>query len=112
MPTQDKVFEAIKSERDYQDRLWGPTETKGIHSVAEFVLFIEDYVAEARSQLSRNAGHQADEDALNTLRKVAALCVSAMDGYHTPPWPAICEAVACLRIERREGVVVPLRREQ
>lgn len=77
MPTQDKVFEAIKSERDYQDRLWGPTETKGIHSVAEFVLFIEDYVAEARSQLSRNAGHQADEDALNTLRKVAALCVSA-----------------------------------
>ena len=32
----------------------------------------------------------------------------AFDLYHTPPWPSLCEAVSCLRIERRKGVVLQL----
>jgi hypothetical protein len=32
-----------------------------------------------------------------------------MDLYTTLPWPTLCEAVACLKIERRRGEVVELR---
>ncbi len=31
------------------------------------------------------------------------------DAYTTPPRPALCEAVGCLRLELREGRVVTLR---
>ncbi len=34
------------------------------------------------------------------------------DAYTTPPWPALCEAVRCLKVELRqegEGRVIPLR---
>ena len=36
---------------------------------------------------------------------------SVLDGYTSPPWPSLCEAVAVLRVRRRPtdgGEVVPL----
>ena len=77
--TMEEVFAAIRGEKAYQVKLWGPTETRGDHSVAEFILFIEDYIAEARSLVSRNAGRPADLDALDVLRKIGALAVSCME---------------------------------
>lgn len=84
MPSTDEALEAIRSERQYQDALWGDEESHGQHAVAEFVLFMEDYLAEARRQLSRNAGKEANELALHTIRKVCALGTIAMERWGAP----------------------------
>jgi len=33
-----------------------------------------------------------------------------MDDYTTPPWEALCEAVACLRVGLKTGDVTPIRK--
>ena len=35
-----------------------------------------------------------------------------VDLYTSPPWDALCEAIGCVRVEVRRGVVVALRREE
>ena len=84
MATRKEVYEAIDSERDYQDSLWRPVQSRGDHSVTEFLLYIEDYVAEARKILARTASPLAEEQALPVLRKIAALAVSCMEQHDAP----------------------------
>lgn len=78
---------AIDTERDYQDWRWNAstTVTEGRHSVGEFLVFMDDYVREAKAQLS--AG---DDLALHTIRKVAGLGVACME-QHGAPEPDIFE---------------------
>lgn len=79
MPTREQVFDIIETERRYQDLLWGPTQERGDHTVTEFLVYVEDYVSEAKHIMSRHASPGADEEALHILRKVAALCVACME---------------------------------
>jgi len=81
MMPRNKMYAAIDGERDYQDRRWNSSTTTsdGKHSTAEFVLYMEDYIAQARSELSRNADPEANDMALHTVRKIAALAVSCME---------------------------------
>lgn len=72
-----EVYKAIDSERDYQDRRW-PGHT---HSIPDYILFIEDYLAEARHMVSRSNNEAA---ALDTIRKVAALAVICMEEHGAP----------------------------
>lgn len=86
MTTREEVYRALDSERDYQDSRWNDetTSTGGRHTVDEYVLYMIDYIAEARKQLSRNASPEAQELALNTVRKVAAMGVACMEENGAP----------------------------
>ena len=76
-----EVYELIDGERDYQDLLWNKdtTATEGNHSVAEFLMFIQDYTNEALHILSRKGEPQASEEASHIVRKVAGLSVACME---------------------------------
>ena len=76
--TRKEVFTAINSERDYQDDKWGLEDT---HSLEEWVLYMEEYIAKARKAL---ADDEDDDEALENIRKVAGLVVAAMEDHGAP----------------------------
>ena len=78
--TRAETFVAIDSELDYQLQRWNAstTVTEGNHTVGEFLVFMQDYLREAFTQISRNGEPEASEMALNTIRKITALGVSCM----------------------------------
>jgi hypothetical protein len=84
MKRQD-VYRLIDGERDYQDKKWNPSTTTsdGIHSVEEWLVYIEDYVNEAKHILARESKDVADIRAMNIMRKVAAMAVCAMEQHDT-----------------------------
>ncbi len=75
----------LMSELDYQSKRWNKdtTSTEGIHDVFEFATFIQDYNNEMIHILSRKGEPVASEEAMHILRKIAAMCVSALyqNGY-------------------------------
>jgi len=77
--SMEDVLDAIKGEREYQDKLWGDAMSGGRHEVPGWILYIEDYLHEARSAVSRYASPECDEKALHTMRKIAAMCVACME---------------------------------
>lgn len=84
--TRQEVYAAIDGERDYQDQRWNgtTTSTAGKHSVAEFVLFMDDYLREAKTHLSRNGEPEASVVALITLRKIIGMGVACMEQHGAP----------------------------
>lgn len=76
--TIEDVFDAIRDEREYQDTLWGPTATRGQHTITEFLTYIRSYVNEALETMCRVADDDCREPALHGLRKIATLAVAAM----------------------------------
>lgn len=81
MSRRREVFAAIEGERAYQETRWNPetTESGGIHSNVEFLVYIRDYVEEALHFASRNPDPQAIDFTKHSLRKVAALAVAALE---------------------------------
>jgi hypothetical protein len=57
------VYKAIDTERGYQDAKWGSTESAGLHSITEFLVFIRDYTEEALHAESRESMKTADPKA-------------------------------------------------
>jgi hypothetical protein len=51
------------------------------HEVEAFIVYMEDYLTEARRQISREAG---PENALATLRKVVTLGLSCFEEHGVP----------------------------
>jgi len=74
----DKVYEAINSERHYQDWRWG---NNAGGSVDEFALYIAGYTADLVRETSHNL---TGVEALNIVRKIKALGVACMQ-YHGAP---------------------------
>lgn len=83
------VFKSIESERNYQDARWNPetTTSEGIHSLEEWIMYIEDYLSEAKHIISRSARQESDEKVLHIIRKVAGMAVCAMEQHGAPPRP-------------------------
>lgn len=87
MWTRKAVYDAIDGEREYQgfraikDGTTTPDRAKDLES---FVLYAQDYLEEARKQLTRAWGPDSNRAPLHTLRKVAALLVAAMETYGAP----------------------------
>ncbi len=88
--TRGEVYAALDSERAYQvhraEAVSGPGTGEHQHSLGDFVLYIEDYLLQLRQQMSRiwtPDGGPAPE-ALDTLRKVTALGVAAMEQHGAP----------------------------
>jgi hypothetical protein len=78
---QQEALEAVIGERAYQDTRWNAktTASEGKHSVTEFIVFIEHYLANAKRILSTDPEPRATEQALHDIRKVASLAVVAME---------------------------------
>jgi hypothetical protein len=78
--SRDDAWAALLSELDYQVARWNKdtTVTEGNHSVTEFLVFMDDYLREAKTMVSRNGEPGASEAALHIVRKITALGVSCM----------------------------------
>lgn len=76
--SREEVINAIHGERAYQDAKWAG-EPHHQHSTAEWLLFIEDYVQEAKRVLTRREEPFASEFARHTLRKIGAMAVAALE---------------------------------
>lgn len=81
--SREKVYAAIDSERDYQDRKWGHTGSSGqagdgSRTLDEFIMYIDGYTRD----LVDYASHESNAaEKLKRLRKVAGLCVAAMEQH-------------------------------
>jgi len=86
--TRAEVYAAIDSERTYQmdmaNAAYGDPSNDGKKHLEEFVLYMDDYMRELKTQLSRTWGPKAYENGLHTLRKVLAIGVSAMEIWGAP----------------------------
>ena len=51
------------------------------HTVGDWLIYIQDYLTEAFHRASREEGYQG---ALDTLRKVAAMCVACFEQNGVP----------------------------
>ncbi len=81
MSERSAVYAAIDGERSYQAKRWNEetADSKELHSITEFLVYIRDYTEEALHYVSRNADPDANEFALHSMRKIAALAVAAME---------------------------------
>ena len=83
---RDEVYAVIDGERLYQDSLWtveedGQTVPNDL-TIGEFILLLEDYVAEARKQWAQEK--KPEQRALNVVRKIAAISVNCMEQHGAP----------------------------
>lgn len=79
MASRKEVYDAIDSERDYQERRWGTAGRS--HEIASWITYMQDYLNEARNLASRNS---PETIALDTIRKVVALGVRCMEEHGAP----------------------------
>lgn len=84
MTSRNDVYAALDSERDYQDMRKSRDQGQEFHSVEEFLLYMEDYLHEARNVASRTWGPEAKPKTLEVLRKVTALGVACMEIHGAP----------------------------
>jgi hypothetical protein len=97
---------ALVSEREYQLKRWGVRLGDGSFSevrksIEEFVLYMEDYLHEARHQLSRLPEPEARQVALATLRKVVTMGVACFEMHGIEP-----RDPKALVINGRDGLAV------
>ncbi len=82
MPTRAEVYAAIDGERDYQDAL-GANRTDGsAHTVGDYLTMLDTYLRRAQDDWTGNPGN---EQALDELRKVAAIAVRCLEEHGAPP---------------------------
>lgn len=79
--TREEVYKAIDGERDYQAKRWNEntTTTAGVHSVTEYLVYMQDYVNEALHTVSRTGDPLGSTAGLDIIRKVTALGVACME---------------------------------
>lgn len=79
--TRGDVYRAIDGERKYQDSKWNPetTPSGGQHSVGAWLTFMRVYLRQAEEQLTGKPDPEASDQALHTIRKVAAMAVACME---------------------------------
>lgn len=111
---REDVFHAIDTERDYQQSLIRKAgryeeETKPLEA---YVLYMDRYLSRVKDDLSFKWGPSSIADALNGLRKVAALAVAAMETHGAPlrvdatPHPELDEPIV-LTEHDLDGHAVP-----
>lgn len=86
--TRAEVYAVLDGELDYQLAMsanaHGDPAEEGKKKLEQFVLYMDDYMRELKTQLSRTWGPNAYRLPLDTLRKVTALGVSAMVVHGAP----------------------------
>jgi hypothetical protein len=78
---RSEVYEIIDRERFYQNKKWNEetTNSRGIHTEYEWLVFIQDYLTEAMHIASRNPEPQARLDTQEIIRKITAMGVCCME---------------------------------
>lgn len=86
MTPRKEVYEAIDSERAYQDSRWNESTTTsgGHHSISEWLAYIEDYLREAQHLLAREPKQVSDPKAIQIVRKIAGMAVKCMEEHGAP----------------------------
>lgn len=84
MPTREQVFEAINSERAYQEALKDAAGKITEHDISGYMIFMEDYLAEARRIAARDWSDDCNVNVLNKLRAVVALGVACLEIHGAP----------------------------
>lgn len=83
MHTRNEVYAAIDSERDYQEMRIVRDGSTAVgahhHTPEEFLLYMEDYLNEAKHIASRTWGPAAKPAIMEVVRKVVALGVACME---------------------------------
>jgi hypothetical protein len=82
-----EVYALIDGEREYQNSRWNEntTTSKNKHALEEWMIYIEDYLAEAKHIISREARQTSDPKVQAIFRKVASMLVCAMEEHGAPP---------------------------
>jgi hypothetical protein len=81
------VYKLIDGERTYQEGRWNASSTVSEghhHTPEEWIIYMEDYLAEAKHILSRESQVPAYNKAMACIRKVTAMGVAAMEQIETP----------------------------
>ena len=90
MISRQQVYEAIDSERNYQDKIWAennpinplhPTDPRPL-AIGEEILLLEEYVLKARFVWSKES--RPEIGALDDMRKIAAIAVRSMETWGAP----------------------------
>lgn len=78
-----QVFDRIETELAYLLKKWNENTTvsNNQHSVEEWLMYVEDYLNEAKHILSREARQTANPKALDNCRKMAAMLVVCMQQH-------------------------------
>lgn len=87
MPTRNAVYAALDTERLLQQLMIKAktgNATEEHKPVESFALYIRDYADQLTAQLTRVWGPTAEKQALDTIRKIGALCVAAMEMHGAP----------------------------
>lgn len=86
--TRTEVYNAIDSERAYQNHVWrenaGLEPESPVRTVAEELLMLEEYVAKARTAWTAAPRRHEVLVTTDILRKCAAICVRAMENHGAP----------------------------
>lgn len=85
---REDVYKLIDGEREYQNERWKedkmPSRTH-VHTPEEWIVYMEDYLAEAKHICSRNEAPDCYKSAMAIIRKVTAMGVAAMEQIETNP---------------------------
>jgi hypothetical protein len=85
---REDVYKLIDGEREYQNQRWindqMPSGTH-VHTPEEWIVYMEDYLAEAKHILSRNEAPGCYKEAMDIIRKVTAMGIAAMEQNETQP---------------------------
>lgn len=79
--TRKEVYNAIDSERDYQESLGADRTDGSEHTVGDFALMMQHYQHKLVDAWVLNAG---DDEALEIMRKIAGISVQCMEKYGAP----------------------------
>ena len=79
--TREEVYEAIDSEREYQEGLWDEVP----RTTDEFALYVNEYASRLQAHCTDpRVRERTGESELDFFRKVGALCVAAMEQHGAP----------------------------
>jgi hypothetical protein len=84
MATRQEVYNVIDGERDYQDAQRPDRFTESVLPVSGELLCIRTYLGYADNSYTNNPG-EAPIETLEHIRKIAAMCVRAMEHHGAPP---------------------------
>ena len=82
--TRKQVYDLIDGERDYQDKKWQGEEYRD-HSIEEWLIYMEDYINEAKHYFAREPYEIRTPKGQAIMRKIAAMAVCAMESNGAPP---------------------------
>jgi hypothetical protein len=76
---QKLAIEAFVDERQFQDKKWGPLSDGGSHTIGEWILLMEDELAEAKRALIK--GGTGRDSVLMEIVQVGALALACIEQH-------------------------------